>query len=85
MIFPDRWAIRWAAAARHPLNTPTRLTSRTRLKSSGDIFSRFYHYLPENSAAEALRRSQIEMAHGGTWRAAPAYWASYQLTGGSRE
>jgi CHAT domain-containing protein len=53
--------------------------------SSGDIFSRFYHYLPENSAAEALRRSQVEMAHGGTWRAAPAYWASYQLTGGSRE
>jgi len=53
--------------------------------SSGDIFSRFYHYLPENSAAEALRRSQVEMAHGGTWRASPAYWASYQLTGGSRE
>ena len=53
--------------------------------SSGDIFSRFYHYLPENSAAEALRRSQVEMARGGTWRAAPAYWASYQLTGGSRQ
>lgn len=53
--------------------------------SSGDIFSRFYHYLPENSAAEALRRSQIEMVRGGTWRAAPAYWASYQLTGGSRQ
>jgi CHAT domain-containing protein len=53
--------------------------------SSGDIFSRFYHYLPENSAAEALRRSQVEMAHEGTWRAAPAYWASYQLTGGSRQ
>jgi CHAT domain-containing protein len=53
--------------------------------SAGDIFSRFYHYLPENSAAEALRRSQVEMARGGTWRAAPAYWASYQLTGGSRQ
>jgi CHAT domain-containing protein len=53
--------------------------------SSGEIFSRFYHYLPENSAAEALRRSQVEMARGGTWRAAPAYWASYQLTGGARE
>jgi len=52
--------------------------------SSGDIFSRFYHYLPETSPAEALRRSQVEMARGGTWRAAPSYWASYQLTGGSR-
>jgi CHAT domain-containing protein len=53
--------------------------------SSGEIFSRFYHYLPETSAAEALRRSQVEMVRGGTWRAAPAYWASYQLTGGSRQ
>jgi CHAT domain-containing protein len=52
--------------------------------SSGEIFSRFYHYLPETSPAEALRRSQVEMARGGTWRAAPSYWASYQLTGGSR-
>jgi CHAT domain-containing protein len=31
--------------------------------SSGDIFSRFYHYLPENSAAEALRRSQRNGTH----------------------
>jgi CHAT domain-containing protein len=53
--------------------------------SSGEIFSRFYHYLPETSAAEALRRSQVEMVRGGTWRASPAYWASYRLTGGSRE
>ena len=52
--------------------------------SSGEIFSRFYRYLPETSAAKALRRSQIEMIRGGTWQAAPAYWASYQLTGGSR-
>jgi len=52
--------------------------------SSGEIFSRFYRYLPEVPAAEALRRSQVEMIRAGAGSAAPAYWASYQLTGGSR-
>ncbi len=52
--------------------------------ASGEIFARFYHHLQDQSVAEALRRSQMEMAHSETWRAAPAYWASYQVTGGSR-
>jgi CHAT domain-containing protein len=53
--------------------------------SSGEIFSRFYHYLPQFRAAEALRLSQLDMIHEGSWRASPAYWASYQLTGASRQ
>jgi tetratricopeptide (TPR) repeat protein len=48
--------------------------------STGEIFSRFYQYYPDMPAAEALRRSQVEMSH----RTAPAQWASYQLTGGLR-
>jgi CHAT domain-containing protein len=48
--------------------------------STGEIFSRFYRYYPQTSAAEALRRSQVEMLR----HAAPAQWASYQLTGGLR-
>jgi len=52
--------------------------------TSGEILARFYQYFHDHSAAEALRRSQIEFAHSGTWRAAPSYWASYQVTGGSR-
>ena len=48
--------------------------------STGEIFSRFYQYYPAASAAEALRRSQVEMLH----RIAPSQWASYQLTGGLR-
>jgi CHAT domain-containing protein len=48
--------------------------------SPGEIFSRFYQYYPEASAAEALRKSQVEMLH----HARPAQWASYQLTGGLR-
>ena len=48
--------------------------------STGEIFSRFYQYYPDAPAAEALRRSQVEMLH----RTAPSQWASYQLTGGLR-
>jgi CHAT domain-containing protein/tetratricopeptide (TPR) repeat protein len=48
--------------------------------SSGEIFSKFYRYYPEVSAAEALRRSQVDMLY----HARPAQWASYQLTGGLR-
>ena len=48
--------------------------------SPGEIFSRFYQYYPEASAAEALRKSQVDMLH----HARPAQWASYQLTGGLR-
>jgi len=52
--------------------------------SPGEIFSLFYRYLSSNSPAEALRLSQLGMIHSGTWRRAPAYWASYQFTGRTR-
>ena len=39
MIFPAFCARRCAAAARQPLKTPTRLTSRVARKSSGDIWA----------------------------------------------
>jgi CHAT domain-containing protein len=51
--------------------------------STGEIFTSFYGYLRNAPAAEALRRSQIEMIRSSTWRAAPEYWASYQVTGGA--
>lgn len=51
--------------------------------TSGDFFGRFYHHLRTHSVAEALRRSQLEEIHSGTWRQAPTHWASYQVTGGS--
>lgn len=50
--------------------------------SQGEIFASFYRYLREGPPAEALRRSQMEMIHSGTWRASPGYWASYAVTGG---
>jgi CHAT domain-containing protein/tetratricopeptide (TPR) repeat protein len=52
--------------------------------STGDIFASFYRHLRDVPAAEALRLSQLEMLHSGTWRAAPAYWAPYQVSGGAR-
>ncbi|MEQ1948641.1 MAG: CHAT domain-containing tetratricopeptide repeat protein [Bryobacteraceae bacterium] len=52
--------------------------------SRGEIFTRFYQQLPRTDAAEALRLSQVEMAHSGSWRARPSYWASYSLVGGER-
>lgn len=51
--------------------------------TNGELFAAFYRYLRNASPAEALRRSQVEMIHSGTWRSAPAYWASYQVTGGA--
>jgi CHAT domain-containing protein len=59
-------------------------TSWPELDSTGEIFKSFYRHLRNAPAAEALRRSQVEMIHSGTWRAAPSYWASYQVTGGWR-
>jgi len=50
--------------------------------TQGGLFAAFYRYLRNATPAEALRRSQVEMIHSGTWRSAPAYWASYQVTGG---
>ena len=51
--------------------------------NSGAMFARFYFYLRNHSAAEALRLSQREVAHSRTGRDAPASWASYQVTGGT--
>ena len=50
----------------------------------GDLIPAFYQQLRTNSAAEALRRSQVEQIHSGTWQAAPSYWAAFQVTGGGR-
>jgi CHAT domain-containing protein len=56
--------------------------------SAGDLLPSFYRYWKTSSvgtnAAEALRRSQVDMIRAGGWRAAPSYWAAYQLTGGER-
>ena len=56
--------------------------------SHGDLLPAFYENLKSRattiSAAEALRRGQVEMIHSGTWQADPAYWAAFQLTGGVR-
>jgi CHAT domain-containing protein len=52
--------------------------------SNGEILAGFYKHLRIVPAAEALRLSQIEMLQSGTWRAAPSYWAPYQITGGAR-
>jgi len=50
--------------------------------NSGGIFARFYFYLRNHSAAEALQLSQREAAHSRTGRQEPENWASYQVTGG---
>jgi CHAT domain-containing protein len=50
--------------------------------NSGGLFARFYFYLRDHSAAEALQLSQREAAHSRTGRQGPESWASYQVTGG---
>jgi len=52
--------------------------------ADGDLIPAFYRYLRSNSTAEALRRSQLEVIHSGTWQAAPSYWAAFQVVGGGR-
>jgi len=52
--------------------------------ANGDLIPAFYQHLRTTSAAEALRRSQVEQIHSGTWQAAPSYWAAFQVTGGGR-
>lgn len=57
----------------------------------GVIFESFYKELrketavsgqsPIQSAAEALRRAQLEMLRTNSWRAQPKYWATYMITG----
>lgn len=48
------------------------------------LMPEFYQYWKSISAAEALRRSQLDMLHSGTWEALPSQWAAFQLTGGVR-
>jgi CHAT domain-containing protein/tetratricopeptide (TPR) repeat protein len=52
--------------------------------ADGDLIPAFYRHLRINTAAQALRRSQMEMIHSDTWQAAPSYWAAFQVTGGGR-
>ena len=56
--------------------------------SRGDLLPAFYRNLTARSnpasAAEALRRGQVEAIHSGSWQSDPAYWAAFQLTGGVR-
>jgi CHAT domain-containing protein len=52
--------------------------------ADGDLIPAFYQSLKTNPAAEALRRSQMQLIHSGTWQAAPSYWAAFQVTGGGR-
>ena len=52
--------------------------------ADGDLIPVFYQNLRVHPAAEALRRSQIQLIHSGTWQAAPSYWAAFQVTGGGR-
>jgi CHAT domain-containing protein len=52
--------------------------------ANGDLIPAFYQHLRTTSAAEALRRSQVEQIHSGTWQSAPSYWAAFQVTGGGR-
>jgi CHAT domain-containing protein len=52
--------------------------------SDGDLLPAFYGHWKQTSTAEALRRSQVDMIRAGGWRAAPSYWAAYQVTGGAR-
>jgi CHAT domain-containing protein len=50
--------------------------------TDGDLIPAFYGYLRTKTAAEALRRSQVDLIHSSTWQAAPSYWAAFQVTGG---
>jgi CHAT domain-containing protein/tetratricopeptide (TPR) repeat protein len=52
--------------------------------ADGDLIPAFYLNLRGSSAAQALRRSQVELIHSGTWQASPAYWAAFQVMGGGR-
>ncbi len=52
--------------------------------ADGDLIPTFYQNLQATPAAEALRRSQMQLIHSGTWQAAPSYWAAFQVTGGGR-
>jgi CHAT domain-containing protein len=51
---------------------------------SFSLFLSFYRYLrasPDAGPAVALQRAQIDMLQSATWRATPAYWGAYFVTG----
>ena len=52
--------------------------------ADGDLIPTFYRNLRGTSAAEALRRSQVQLIHSGTWQSSPSYWAAFQVMGGGR-
>jgi CHAT domain-containing protein len=52
--------------------------------ADGNLISTFYRQLRDQSAAEALRLSQVEQIPSGSWQAAPSYWAAFQVIGGGR-
>ena len=52
--------------------------------SGGDLPAAFYRHLRQDGPAKALRITQLEMLHSGTWRSDPSYWAAYQIIGGAR-
>jgi len=52
--------------------------------ADGDLIPAFYQNLRDTSAAEALRRSQVQLIHSGTWQSSPSYWAAFQVMGGGR-
>jgi CHAT domain-containing protein len=53
---------------------------------SGVLFASFYRNLRDRQSgtpsgpAKALRAAQLEMLHSSSWRAAPRYWAAFQVT-----
>ncbi len=52
---------------------------------NSSMIAEFYRQLNQtDSAAQALRRSQLAMLQTGGWEASPSHWASYQITGGAR-
>ena len=53
--------------------------------ADGDLIPGFHQNLRRGtSAAEALRRSQIQLIHSHTWQSSPSYWAAFQVIGGGR-
>jgi hypothetical protein len=51
--------------------------------TSDGLFEVFYRNLRTTSPAEAMRRSQVEMIHSGSWRSSPSYWAAYEVSAGA--
>jgi len=51
--------------------------------TSGGLFDVFYRNLRSESPAEAMRRSQVEMIHSGSWRSNPSYWGAYGVSAGA--